>query len=135
VIVVDCGTATTVTALSKQGILLGGAILPGLGLWPEMLATRTAQLPRVALKRPAVALGRSTQQGLQSGFFHGHAGAIRELTQRIGAEAFGRASVVVIGTGGYAALLTRENLFTVYQPELILTGLHFFARFSADHHD
>ena len=52
VVVVDCGTATTVTALRSDGTLLGGAILPGLSLWPETLALRTAQLPRIQLRRP-----------------------------------------------------------------------------------
>src|SRR6185295_6890925 len=33
VIVVDCGTATTVTALRRDGTILGGAIFPGMGLW------------------------------------------------------------------------------------------------------
>jgi type III pantothenate kinase len=127
IIVVDCGTATTVTALHRNGTILGGAILPGVGLWPEMLATRTAQLRRVALMRPRRALGRSPGEALQSGFFFGHAGAIRELVGRVRAEAFGRSPVVVIGTGGHAARFVRENLFTVHEPDLILTGLHAFA--------
>ena len=44
-IVVDFGTATTVTAVTATGTVAGGAILPGFGLWAEMLASRTAQLP------------------------------------------------------------------------------------------
>jgi type III pantothenate kinase len=128
VIVVDCGTATTLTALSGDGVLLGGAILPGIGLWPEMLAARTAQLPRVAPRRPASALGRSTEEGLRSGFFHGHAGAIRELVRQIRKEAFGRANAVVIGTGGHAPRFAREGLFTTLAPALVLHGLFAYAR-------
>ena len=133
VVIIDCGTATTVTALGKKGVLLGGAIFPGLGLWSGMLAARTAQLPPAEVSRPPAALGRSTAHGLQSGIFYGHAGAVRELTQRIRKEAFGQAPAVVVGTGGFAGLLTLENLFTVHEPELILTGLHYFAHFSSDH--
>lgn len=127
-VVVDCGTATTVTALHRDGTLLGGAILPGLGLWPAMLASRTAQLPPVTLARPRAALGRSTVEGLQSGIFHGHAGAIRELVTRIRAEAFGRAAAVVIGTGGHAARFAtkRDQLFHTVAPHLVLQGLHHF---------
>jgi type III pantothenate kinase len=127
VIVVDGGTATTVTALDRQGSLLGGAILPGLALSAEVLATGTAQLPRVATGRPGRALGRSTQAGIASGVFYGQVGAIRELVARIRREAFGRASAVVIGTGGNAPLLGRENLFTRQEPDLILFGLRDFA--------
>jgi len=123
IIVVDCGTATTITALRSDGTLLGGAILPGLGLWPEMLATRTAQLPRVPVARPRVALGRSTREGIASGVFFGHCGAVREVVSRVRTEAFGRAPVRVVGTGGYAPLFSRENLFGALQPDLVLRGL------------
>ena len=107
---------------------LGGAILPGADLWPGMLARRTAQLPAVAVKRPRVSLGRSTRAGLQSGIFFGHAGAIRELTARIGLEAFGRAGAAVVGTGGHASRLRGEALFTAWEPDLVLLGLHVFAK-------
>jgi type III pantothenate kinase len=129
VVIVDCGTATTVTALTRQGVLAGGAILPGLGLWPAMLATRTAQLPRIDLGGAwPSALGRSTRDGLRAGILLGHAGAIRELTQRVAREAFGpRARPVVIGTGGHASRFAREKLFTGVEPDLILTGLRAFA--------
>jgi type III pantothenate kinase len=127
VIVVDCGTATTVTALRSDGTLLGGAILPGLALWPEMLALRTAQLPRVKPRRPRVALGRSTEDAIASGVFFGHAGAIRETVARVREEAFGRARCEVVGTGGHATHFAGEKLFTAIEPTLILQGLCEFA--------
>lgn len=133
VIVIDCGTATTVTALRRDGTLLGGAILPGLSLWPEMLVARTAQLPAVPVSRPRLALGRSTQEAITSGVFFGHVGAIREVVARVRAEAFGRLPTIVIGTGGHAALLRREKLFTIIKPDIVLTGLLAFGR-SLSHH-
>lgn len=133
VIVVDCGTATTVTALDRRGTILGGAILPGVGLWPAALAARTAQLPPVAPGRPRRALGRSPEEALRSGIHHGHAGAIREVTARVRTEAFGRAAAVVIGTGGHAAQFASAGIFTTVQPDLILVGLNAFAaRLSSD---
>lgn len=127
VIVVDCGTATTVTALRADGTLLGGAILPGLALWPEMLALRTAQLPRIKLRRPRVALARSTEDGIASGVFFGHIGAIRETVARVRTEAFGRANCTIVGTGGHAHRFAGEKLFTTIEPTLILSGLREFA--------
>ena len=127
VIVVDCGTATTVTALRRDGVLAGGAIFPGLSLWADLLAARTAQLPRIALRKPRAAVGRSPREAMASGLYHGHAGAIRELIQRIHVEAFGRQKAVVIGTGGHAPRFAREKLFTVLAPDLILIGLRAFA--------
>jgi type III pantothenate kinase len=126
VIVVDCGTATTITAVHRRGAILGGAILPGVGLWPAALAARTAQLPAVAVVRPRHAVGRSPEEALHSGIFHGHAGAIREVVARVRTEAFGRAAVTVIGTGGNAAPFAPAGIFTTVQPDLILTGLNAF---------
>ena len=126
-IVIDCGTATTVTALGKDGTVLGGAIFPGAGLWSEMLTSRTAQLPAAKLRRPAKALGRSTESALESGLFHGHTGAIRELVAHIRAEAFRRSEVAVIGTGGHAGHFAKEKIFDVLEPALVLIGLNEFS--------
>jgi type III pantothenate kinase len=133
VIVVDCGTATTVTALHRNGTILGGAILPGLGLWSAALAARTAQLPEVSLAAPRRALGRSPAEALRSGIHHGHAGAIRELIARVRAEAFGRVRPVVIGTGGHATRLANAGLFTMVQSHLILAGLNAFSARLSQH--
>ena len=132
ILTIDFGTATTVTALRRDGAIAGGAILPGLSLWGDMLAQRTAQLPRIKIRRAASALGRSPEAAIESGVFFGHAGAVRELVQRVGREAFGRARPLVLGTGGHAPLFAREKLFTVHAPDLILAGLYEFAtRFDA----
>jgi type III pantothenate kinase len=125
-IVVDFGTATTVTALRRDGTLLGGAILPGLALWTEVLAARTAKLPRVRVRRPAAALGRSPREGIASGVYFGHLGAVREVVGRIRREAFAGKEVLVIGTGGHAPIFGREGIFTVLERDLILHGLRAF---------
>ena len=57
IIVVDCGTATTLDVITADGDYLGGAILPGIGISVEALAGRTAKLPSVEIARPAGALG------------------------------------------------------------------------------
>lgn len=126
-VVVDCGTASTVTATRRDGRLMGGAIIPGLSMGPEMLALRTALLPRVEVRRPQAALGRTTEAGIAAGVFFGHVGAIRECVARVRAEAFGGDRCIVIGTGGEADHFTGEKLFTTIEPDLILHGLRAFA--------
>jgi len=131
-LIVDAGTATTVTALRRDGHLLGGAILPGLALWPAMLATRTAQLPVIKkLARPRHALGRSTAESIASGVYFGHLGAVRELVARVATEAFGRRPFLVVVTGGHAQILLREGLITIHEPTLVLDGLRAFAAATA----
>jgi type III pantothenate kinase len=47
-IVATCGTATTIDAITPDGVFIGGMILPGLGLMASSLAHNTAQLPHIA---------------------------------------------------------------------------------------
>jgi len=130
-IVVDCGTATTFDAVTAAGDYLGGAIMPGVGLSAEMLSARTAKLPAVEIARPEAALGRTSVESIQSGLYHGHAGAIRHLLATLAAESFGGAKPVVVGTGGFARMFEAERLFDEVVPELVLLGLRHAARLNA----
>jgi type III pantothenate kinase len=122
-LVVDLGTATTIEVITAAGDYLGGAILPGVGVAAESLASNTAKLPRVEITRPELALGRSSVESIQSGLFHGHVGAVRHLISLVSAEAFGGRRPRVIGTGGFARMFMSENLFDEIVPELVLWGL------------
>lgn len=131
-IVVDCGTATTFDVVTAEADYLGGAILPGVGISIETLAGRTAKLPTVEIHRPATALGRSTVESIQSGIYHGHVGAIRQLLGELTREAFGGQRPYVVGTGGFARLLEAENLFDEIVPELVLLGLKHAAQLNRE---
>jgi type III pantothenate kinase len=48
---------------------------------------------------------------------------VRELVSRISAEVFDDEAPMVIGTGGFSQLFSREKLFDHVVPDLILTGL------------
>ncbi len=122
-IVVDCGTATTIEVITATGDYLGGAILPGVGVSAETLASHTAKLPRVEITRPETALGRSSVESIQSGLYHGHVGAVRHLISLVAIEAFHAQKTLVIGTGGFARMFADEGLFDEVVPELVLTGL------------
>ncbi len=123
VIVVDCGTATTCDVVTAAGDYLGGAILPGVGMSAETLASRTARLPSVEIVRPETALGRSTVESIRAGLYYGHVGAIRHLVHELSREAFAGAKPFVIGTGGFARMFETERIFDEMVPELVLFGL------------
>lgn len=123
IMVVDCGTATTIEVITATGDYLGGAIMPGVGMSAEMLASRTAKLPRVEIARPVTVLGRTSVESIQSGLYHGNAGAIRHVLAALISENFPAARPYVIGTGGFARLFEAEQLFDEIVPELVLHGL------------
>ncbi len=122
-IVVDFGTATTVCAITREREFLGGNIVPGLRLAMDALESKTAQLPSVEIKPARSAIGRTTIESIQSGLYWSNVGMVKELVERITREVFEGDPPVVIGTGGFAHLFDREDLFDEVVPDLILTGL------------
>ncbi|MCB1833060.1 MAG: type III pantothenate kinase [Geminicoccaceae bacterium] len=105
-IIVDFGTATTFDVVDNEGAFIGGVIAPGINLSIEALHRAAAKLPRIAIEPPANAIGRSTEDAMQSGIFWGYVGMIEGLIARIEAE-YG-ASMTVIATGGLAPLFARQ---------------------------
>lgn len=131
-IVVDCGTATTFDVVTAEGDYLGGAIMPGIGISVDTLAGRTAKLPAVEIARPGAALGRSTIESIQSGVYHGHVGAVRQLVAELSRETFGEERPRVVATGGFARLLEPAELFDEIVPELVLLGLKYAAEMNQE---
>lgn len=111
-IVVDFGTATTVDCLSSDGAFVGGAILPGLGISFEQLATKTDALPYVGWEtdgQPPAAIGINTESAIMSGVYWGQVGAAKELIHQMKGRLGGQPQVLV--TGG-----TGQRLFKHFDP-------------------
>jgi type III pantothenate kinase len=123
-IVVDFGTAVTFDVVSERRGYVGGVIAPGLEAMTNFLYQRTALLPRLSLKEPKRAVGKSTIEAMRSGAVFGYRGLVREILARVRAEQFPRKKVVVVATGGYAPLIA-EGLpeGSVIHPHLTLEGL------------
>jgi type III pantothenate kinase len=124
VIVVDFGTAITVEAVSRDGVYLGGAILPGLRLAAEALERGTALLPRLTFdrRRPVRAWGRMTRESLESGLVLGAAGAVSRLVAAVRKQLGPRTPVVA--TGGMAPwVLPHCPELKNFRPHLIHEGL------------
>lgn len=121
-IVVDFGTATTFDAVSAKGEYMGGAIAPGIQISEEALYRRTAKLPRVEIKKPRRAVGRSTVESIQSGLFFGYIGLITNIIEKIKGELGGE--VTVVSTGGFASQISPEVKHIDHlEPHLVLEGL------------
>ncbi len=122
-IVVDFGTATNIDVVDDKGAFCGGAIMPGFMLSAQSLFSRAAKLSSVPLIAPKQALGRTTEQALQSGMVIGAAAQIEGLVQRIKKE-LGDESIPVIATGGAArVIMEATDIFDYHNPDLTLLGV------------
>ena len=127
IIVVDFGTATTLSVVDQTGEFLGGAIASGAALAADALHARTAQLPQVDVVRPKTVIGRDTVASIQSGLVYGFAGLteylIKGMRVELGQEAF------VVATGGLASLLATDcPSIQEVRPLLTLEGLDYLYR-------
>ncbi len=122
-IVISCGTAITVERIGDQGVWLGGAIAPGLGLSARALHLQTAQLPLVSPELVPPAWGASTLPALEAGIYWGVVGAIREILTRQSADL--AKPPWLVWTGGDAALLASSITWDRSEiiPDLVLHGL------------
>ena len=121
-LLVDMGTATTITAVDASGTFLGGCICPGVKISMEALTGRTAQLPGISLEEPQRAIGRNTRDCMRSGIMFGAAAMLDGLLDRMEAEL--GVPVKVIATGGIARFvipLCRRKM--LYDRSLMLKGL------------
>ena len=107
-IVVDFGTAVTFDVVSAAGDYVGGVIAPGLESMTSFLYQRTALLPRLTLREPRSAIGKTTRDAMLAGAIYGYRGLVREILARIRADSFPRAKARVVATGGYAKLIAQQ---------------------------
>ena len=121
-IIIDMGTATTITAIDKTGTYVGGCISPGPKISAEALSARTAQLPAISLESPKKAIGKNTIDAMRSGVMLGSACMVDGMIDRIDAELGGGATVVA--TGGIARFVLPMCRHAIeYDRDLLLKGL------------
>ncbi len=99
-VVVDCGTATTLTLMSTDNEILGVAILPGLVTQLRALTKSAPHLPNeIAQTVPERPYGVDTVEAIQAGILYGHAEAIGGLIDRY-QDQFDGQELSVFGCGG-----------------------------------
>ena len=119
--VFDMGTATTLTVINEKRELVGGMILPGLGLSLEALSAKAAQLPPVTLVPPKALMGTDTLSCMNNGALYGAAGAIEGIVARL-EEELGPLTVVLTG-GNSAYVRPLLRIPTAWEPHLTFLGL------------
>ena len=87
-IVVDFGTAVTFDIVSSAGAYIGGVIAPGLESMTSFLYQRTALLPKLNLREPQSAVGKTTREAMMAGAVFGYRGLVREIIKQIKRKEF-----------------------------------------------
>ena len=122
IIVIDMGTATTITVVDKHGDYIGGIIHPGLRVSLDTLSSRTAQLPHIDLESPGPAIAKNTVDSMRSGIVYGSAAMMDGIIDRFEEELGEPCSLVA--TGGLAPFVVPHcrHKITV-DDSLLLKGL------------
>lgn len=121
-VVIDLGTATTLSVIDRNGAFLGGTIAAGVRLTLKALTENTAQLTSIPIEAPRSVIGANTVESMQSGLVFGTAAMLDGLLDII-EEELGETPTVV-ATGGLAAEIIahcRRNI--IYNENLLLDGL------------
>ena len=121
-IVIDMGTATTVSVVNSKKQYIGGMILPGIGISLDALTARASQLSGISIDAPKHVIGRNTIECMQSGIMLGAACMIDGMIERMEEELGVKATVVA--TGGISRFVLPMCRSEIrYDRDLLLRGL------------
>ena len=121
-IIIDMGTATTVSVLDEKGAFLGGAIAAGVNLTLKALTENTSQLPSISIEAPLKVIGTNTADCMRSGLIFGTAAMLDGIIDRIEDELGTTATVVA--TGGLSKeIIGHCERNIIYNENLLLDGL------------
>lgn len=122
IIIVDMGTATTISVIDHDKNFLGGMILPGLRASLDSLTNRTSQLPNISLVPPKKIIGSNTIDCMKSGIINGTASSIDGIIDRIEDELGEKCTV--ISTGGVSqTIIPFCKKEIILDDQLLLKGL------------
>ncbi|MDE7225619.1 MAG: type III pantothenate kinase, partial [Ruminococcus sp.] len=122
IIIIDMGTATTISVVDKNKNYIGGLIMTGMGVASDALIQRTAQLPKIDFEVPDNIIGKNTIDCMKSGALYSNACAIDGIIERI-EEELGE-SCTAVATGGLSSVvipLCRRKIYI--DNDLLIRGL------------
>ena len=121
-VVIDMGTATTISVVNSKKQYIGGMIMPGVGISLDALTARASQLSGISIDAPRHIIGKNTIECMNSGVLYSNAAALDGIIDRI-EEELGE-KTTVIATGGLAKKIVphcRKEI--ILDEELLLKGL------------
>ena len=121
-ILIDMGTATTFSAVDRNGTFLGGAIAPGLKVSLSALSQNASQLFQIDLSAPRRAIGTNTEDSLRSGLMLGCADMIDGMCRRFRKEVGEDAKVIATG-GLFKRIAPYCETEIIHEENLLSDGL------------
>lgn len=121
-VVIDMGTATTISVVNSKKQYIGGMIMPGVGISLDALTARASQLSGISIDAPRHIIGKNTIECMKSGVLYSNAAGLDGIIDRI-EEELGE-KTTVIATGGLAKKIVphcRKEI--ILDEELLLKGL------------
>ncbi len=129
--IVDAGTAVTIDAIDKNGMHLGGQIIPGLTLMRNALSAETSEIA-AAKRTPGhaghgmAAFARNTDSAVLSGAVNAICGAVDRAAKTLRVE--GHRSKIVLTGGDASRILKQLGDKVLHRPNLVLQGLAFMVQ-------
>ncbi len=132
VLVIDGGTALTLTGVDGDRQLVGGAICPGLGLQLQSLNAGTAALPKLPIPTALPSRwAQDTPSAIMSGVLHGSIASLQSFIQDWH-QRFPGSPVLV--TGGDGCLLQHYlqqiSIHSIFSESLVLLAMAQLRRFA-----
>lgn len=121
-IVIDMGTASTMSVIDERKNYIGGVIMPGVKVSLDSLTANASQLHGISLDTPKKVIGTNTIDCMQSGVINGNAACLDGMIDRIEDELGKKCTVVA--TGGLAKVIVpfcRRKV--ILDDDLLLKGL------------
>lgn len=121
-IVIDMGTATTVSVVNSKKQYIGGMILPGVRVSLDALTAHASQLSGISIDAPKHVIGKNTVECMKSGALYSSAAALDGIIDRVEEELGEKATV--IATGGLAKkIVSHCKKDIILDEDLLLKGL------------
>lgn len=121
-IILDLGTATTISVLDENSDFIGVSISAGIGISLEALTSKTSQLPQISVETPKSVIGKNTVDSMKAGLVLGAVAMIDGLIDRIEDELGQTATIVA--TGGLAKeIIESSKRDIILSNNLLLEGL------------
>ena len=127
IVIIDMGTATTLTVVDTCSNLIGTIIIPGIKISMDALYSSAAQIGDISLSNELELIGKDTKSSISSGIINGNAfmidGFLRNIREELNIKESG-VKLSLIATGGLSELILPHlrNKFS-FDKNLTLHGL------------